>query len=107
MRFAKLSDFKGGWVIGDFEPTMLKTDQFEVAVLHHTAGKQIEKHYQVIATEYNVMISGKMNVNGTIVTSGDVFTYEPMEITEVEVLEDTVVICVKTPSIPNDKVVID
>lgn len=106
MRFAKLSDFKGGWVIGDFEPTMLKTDQFEVAVLHHTAGKQIEKHYQVIATEYNVMISGKMNVNGTIVTSGDVFTYEPMEITEVEVLEDTVVICVKTPSIPNDKVVI-
>lgn len=107
MRFAKLEDFKGGWIIGNFEPTMLKTEDFEVAVLHHAAGKVIEKHYQIIATEYNVMISGKMNVNGTIVTAGDVFTYEPMELTEVEVLEETVVICVKTPSIPSDKVVVE
>lgn len=107
MKFGKLKDFKGGWFIGDFEPSILRTKDFEVAVLYHDAGKKIEKHYQLIATEYNVMISGKMNVNGHIVESGDVFTYEPLELTIVEVLEDTVVICVKSPSIPDDKVVVE
>lgn len=104
MRFDRLENFWKGWVIGNFEPSILKTDQFEVAVLHHHAGQCIPVHYQKIATEYNIMISGKMIVNDVAVTAGDVFVYEPMEITRVIVIQDTVVVCVKTPSIPEDKV---
>lgn len=106
MRFDRLENFWKGWVIGNFEPSILKTDQFEVAVLHHEAGLHIPVHYQIVATEYNIMISGKMTVNNREVTAGDVFVYEPMEITRVVVLEDTVVVCIKTPSIPEDKVLV-
>jgi quercetin dioxygenase-like cupin family protein len=106
MRFNRLENFWNGWIIGNFDPSILKTDQFEVAVLHHRAGLHIPVHYQITATEYNIMISGKMIVNDVEVTSGDVFVYEPKEITRVVVLEDTVVVCIKTPSIPGDKVLV-
>jgi translation initiation factor IF-1 len=102
-----ITDFKNGWFIGNFEPTLFKTKDFEVAVLHHKKGKVIEKHYQKIATEYNVLISGKMLANGVEINPGDVFVYNPLEITDVQVLEETVVICIKTPSIPEDKICIE
>ena len=40
MKVSKLSDYTRGWVIGDFEPSILKTKDFEVAVLTHKQGEQ-------------------------------------------------------------------
>ena len=51
MRFDRLENFWKGWVIGNFEPSILKTDQFEVAILHHEAGLEIPVHYQKIASK--------------------------------------------------------
>lgn len=101
-----ISDFKNGWFIGDFDPSLLKTKDFEVAVINHKKNDLIEKHYQKTATEYNVIISGKLLANGVEMLPGDVFVFFPKEITDVTVLEDTTVVCVKTPSIPEDKICI-
>jgi hypothetical protein len=38
MDIFKMKDMKGGWFIGDFQPTAFKTDQFEVCYKHHTKG---------------------------------------------------------------------
>ena len=35
MKITKLSDYTRGWIIGDFEPSIFRTKDFEVAVLNH------------------------------------------------------------------------
>ena len=39
MKVSKLSDYTRGWIIGDFEPSILKTKDFEVAVFNHSKGE--------------------------------------------------------------------
>ena len=46
-----------------------------------------------------------MILQKTELKTGDIFTLNPFEIADPEFLEDTEIICVKTPSI-NDKVTI-
>jgi hypothetical protein len=38
MRTYSLADMKGGWFVGDFSPTVLRTPDFEVAVKEYAAG---------------------------------------------------------------------
>ena len=103
MKKHNLSDFWRGWFIGNFEPSLLKTDQFEVSILKHAKGEQWAKHYHAIATEYNVLLKGSMKINGELMIEGDVFVIEPGEAAEPEFLEDCTLVCVKTPSLPGDK----
>ena len=99
-----ISNFTRGWFIGDFEPSLLQTKDFEVAIITHTKGEKIPRHYHPVATEYNVMLSGSMFVNGQKKKKGDMFTFDPNEVCNVKVLEDSEVLCVKVPSIQGDKV---
>lgn len=103
MKTAKLNNMWRGWFIGNFEPSVLKTDQFEVALLSHKKGEIWQKHYHAIATEYNLLISGKMTICGTLIESGDIFILEPYELSEPVFHEDCLIVCVKTPSLPKDK----
>ena len=103
MKKYRIEDFHRGWFIGNFEPSLLKTDQFEVSLLRHSKGEKWASHYHAIATEYNVLITGMMKINGETLTDGDVFVFEPGDIADPEFLEDCVLVCVKTPSIPGDK----
>lgn len=98
-----IDEFYRGWFIGNFEPSLLKTDQFEVSILKHAKGEQWAKHYHAIATEYNVLLKGSMKINGELMIEGDVFVIEPGEAAEPEFLEDCTLVCVKTPSLPGDK----
>lgn len=98
-----IDEFHRGWFIGNFEPSLLKTDQFEVSILKHAKGEQWAKHYHAIATEYNVLLKGSMKINGELMIEGDVFVIEPGEAAEPEFLEDCTLVCVKTPSLPGDK----
>jgi len=54
----KLTDMRQGWLIGDFEPSVLRTEGFEVAVKYYKAGDQEENHYHKTAREITVVISG-------------------------------------------------
>ena len=49
------------------------------------------------------MVRGNMILQGKELKTGDVFILEPYEIADPEFLEDTEIICVKTPSL-NDKI---
>jgi len=103
MKVSKLSDFSNGWFIGDFEPTLLKTSQFEVAHHKYIKGYKGIPHTHKVSTEYNYVISGKLIASGEEVNSGEIFTYFPNEVSDVTFLEDTDLIIIKSPSIPNDK----
>jgi mannose-6-phosphate isomerase-like protein (cupin superfamily) len=99
-------DFKGGWFIGDFEPSVLRTKEFEVNVRTHKKGEKWDAHYHKEATEYNVLVSGKMDICGSIIGSNTVFVIEPEEIAAPVFLEDCVVVCIKTPSNTGDKYIV-
>jgi len=102
MKRAKLNDMVKGWFIGHFEPSILKTDQFEVGVLQRKKGGE-EPHYHAVATEYNILLSGNLTLSGESILPGDIFVIEPNEIVYPFYHEDSTILCVKTPSIPNDK----
>lgn len=103
MKKYNLKDFYRGWFIGNFDPNIFKTDNFEVGLLSHSKGEQWAKHYHVIATEYNLLVSGSMIIHKTKIEPGDIFVLEPYEIADPEFLEDCTVMCIKIPSIPGDK----
>jgi quercetin dioxygenase-like cupin family protein len=103
MKKQKLDDMTRGWFIGNFEPSVLKTKDFEVGVLTHKKGEVWKKHYHKLGTEYNVLINGKMFICDTEINEGEIFTIDPYEIADPVFLEDCTVVCIKTPSVPGDK----
>ena len=105
MKIFKLSDMHKGWFVGDFKPTAFATKDFEVNYRTHPAGSNWEVHYHSKTTEINLIVKGKMKFNGTILEKEDIFIVEPWQISDPEFIEDTTVICVRTPSL-NDKKVI-
>lgn len=104
MKIEQLSKMTGGWFIGNFEPSLFKTNDCEVAVKSYNKGDYEESHYHKIATEYTVIITGSVKMNGIIYKAGDIIVMEPYEETDFECLEDgTTNVVVKMPGANNDK----
>jgi hypothetical protein len=103
MKTANIKDFKAGWFIGDFEPALFRTKDFEIAHHFYPRGFKGTPHTHRVATEVNYIVSGKLIASGSSLGSGDIFTYYPHDVSNVEFLEDTQLIVVKFPSVPSDK----
>jgi quercetin dioxygenase-like cupin family protein len=103
MKIAKLDDMIKGWFIGNFDPTLIKTNDVEVAVKEYKKGDCEDKHYHKVATEITVVVSGRVRMNGIEYSKGDIIVIEPNESTDFEALEDTVSAVVKFPGASNDK----
>lgn len=103
MKVQKLDKMTRGWFIGDFEPSVFKTKDFEVGIMNHPKGQIWQAHYHAIATEYNVLLSGKMRICNTDLEAGDIFVIEPNEVADPIFYEDCTIICVKVPSSSKDK----
>jgi len=103
MKKYKISDFHRGWFIGNFDPSLLKTKEFEVGLLFHPKGEKWPNHIHKVGTEYNVLIEGHMIINNIEIHAGEIFVIEPNMPADAKFLEDCKILCVKTPSIPGDK----
>lgn len=104
MQTARLNDMVKGWFIGNFEPSLHKTNDVEVAVKEYKKGDYEDRHHHRIATEYTVIIRGRVRMNGVEYTTGDIIVMEPHESTDFECLEDdTINVVVKLPGASNDK----
>lgn len=103
MKTAKLDEMTKGWFIGNFEPSLLKTNACEVAVKTYQKGEVESKHYHKIATEYTVIISGKVRMFDTVFSEGDIVIAQPGDVTDFEALTDAVNVVVKLPGANDDK----
>ena len=103
MKVAKIEDFVRGWFIGDFEPSMLKTDAAEVACKIYKAGDYEEFHHHKVATEITVIVKGRAEMNGVEYGRGDVIVIEPGEGTDFRALTDAENVVVKVPCVKGDK----
>ena len=103
MKQYKLSDAGArGWFVGDFPEAVFQTKDFEVCYQTNPRG-HTASHLHNIITEITLVTSGKLLTNGRIYTAGDIYIMEPGDISQTEYLEETSVITIKTPSIPEDK----
>jgi hypothetical protein len=91
-----------GWFIGDFDGAVHRTKDFEVTYQKNPR-TQTPSHIHKLAYEITLVINGRQIVNGEMFTSGDICVLEPGDISQIEYLEETEVITIKVPSVPNDK----
>ena len=103
MKLAKLGNMKNGWFVGNFEPTVLKTNDVEVAVKKYKANDYEKKHFHKIATEITLIVSGEVEMNKKRYREGDIIVIEPNEATDFLAITDAMTIVVKKPSAKDDK----
>ncbi len=103
MQVAKLDEMKLGWFIGNFSPSLYVTEDVEVAVKEYKAGDHEDWHYHKIATEFTVVISGVVEMNGKRFSKGDIIVMPSGEGTDFRVIEDAVTTVVKIPGATQDK----
>lgn len=77
MKKFRLSEMKGGWFAGDFEPSCLRTRDFEAGVKRYRAGDSEPAHVHRRLTEITVLVSGRAEINGEALAPGDIFLAEP------------------------------
>ena len=103
MQRYKLSDCGArGWFIGDFDGAVHRTKDFEVTYQKNPRS-QTASHIHKLAYEITLVISGRQICNGEMFTAGDICILEPGDISQIEYLEETEVVTIKTPSVPSDK----
>lgn len=103
MKTARLDGMVKGWFVGNFEPSLYRTSDVEVAVKSYHAGDHEAAHYHKVATELTVVTKGKVRMNGTEYGEGDIIVMEPGDVTDFEALTDAENVVVKLPGANNDK----
>ena len=91
-----------GWFIGDFDNAVFRTKDFEVTYQKNSRS-QTASHIHKLAYEITLVISGRQICNGQMFAAGDICILEPGDISQIEYLEETEVVTIKTPSVPSDK----
>lgn len=107
MDIYKLSSMKGGWFVGNFEPSLYKTNDVEVAVKSYKKGDYEASHYHKIATEYTVVVKGKVRMNNVEYQEGDIIVIYPGEATDFYAVEESVNVVVKIPGANSDKYIVE
>ena len=92
-----------GWFIGNFEPSLFITNNVEVGVKKYLAGDYEDSHYHEIATEFTVIISGVVEMNGTLYKENDIIKIKPGVKANFKAVSDVVTVVVKLPGANNDK----
>lgn len=116
MQIHDLKDFKRGWFIGNFLPTIYRCNQ-EVGIQKYVAGEQHAAHYHARGTEINVVISGECSFKLTDIIEdihdyveiheGQCIKISPYVVTQFDALTDCQLLVIKTVSDINDKFIVD
>lgn len=102
MKTYSLDNFKNGWIVGNFQPSILKGD-FEVGLHRHKKGEHHQDHFHKKSTEINLVVSGEISINNCFFKKNDIFVLEPYEVSQVEYLTDVEILVIRDMSDPTDK----
>lgn len=107
MKVDHLDRMVRGWFVGDFDPTLYRTGEVEIAVKHYLAGEHEQTHHHAIATELTVIVSGTARMAGREFGAGEIVVLEPGEASDFTALTDVTAVAVKLPGAKDDKYVSD
>ncbi|MCX8130432.1 MAG: hypothetical protein N3I35_10070 [Clostridia bacterium] len=103
MELRRLESMINGWFVGNFEPSLYKTKEVEVAVKEYMAGDYEQPHLHKIATEITVIVSGEAEMNNIRYMQGDIIVLYPGEVTDFKAVMPTTSVVVKIPGANSDK----
>lgn len=103
MKNYKLKSFIKGWFVGNFDPTLIQTNDVEIGVKEYKAGDYEDFHHHRIATEITCILSGEVEMNGERYKEGDIILIEPFEGTDFKAITDAKNLVVKYPGANDDK----
>ncbi len=98
-----LDEMFKGWFIGNFEPSLYKTNEVEVGVKKYKMGEFENSHFHKIATEFTVIVSGTVEMNGIQYGENNIIKIVPGVSTNFKALTDVITVVVKLPGANNDK----
>jgi hypothetical protein len=101
-----LDDMVRGWFIGNFSPSLFKTNEVEVGIRKYKAGETDELHYHKLATEYTAILDGEVEMNGKIYSDGHIIVIKPGIMTDFRAITDVTTVVVKLPGGSNDKYIV-
>tara|TARA_R110001592_G_scaffold339310_1_gene626991 strand:+ start:3739 stop:4062 length:324 start_codon:yes stop_codon:yes gene_type:complete len=107
LKLSNIKDFTKGWFVGNFEPSLIKTNDVEVGYKEYKQGDKESRHYHKIATEITVIIKGEVLMNNIKYKQGSVIEIPAGEVTNFECLLDAKTLVVKYPGASNDKYEVD
>ncbi len=102
-----IADMKNGWIIGNFVPTLFKTNDFEIAIKEYKIGDYEQKHFHQIAEEFTVIIQGEVQMNNVKFVSGDIIHVPKNCSTDFKAISDVQTVVIKIPSVKNDKFIVN
>lgn len=102
----KLDSMFKGWFVGNFEPTVLSTNDVEVGVKKYKKGEYEGSHFHKIATEVTLILDGEVLMNNQKYVAGDIITIEPNIATNFKALTDVTTVVVKHPGANDDKYIL-
>ena len=97
MKVFALKDMVNGWMVGDFDPAVYKTKNFEVGYHTYKKNAPTQNHYHKDSTE----------INGKRFTDGDIFVLEPYMVSESKFYKDTELVVIRNSSNANDKYIVN
>ena len=92
--------------VDEFKPSFFKSSLYEIEILKYKLGEKHIFYYHKISSEINLLLKGKMKINGCNIYTTQIFIYEPKQIICREFLEDCEILCIKIPSINDDNYII-
>ncbi len=95
-----------GWFIGNFEPSLFKTNDVEVGVKKYKEGDCELSHFHKISTEFTLILDGIVEMNNIRYESGDIVKIEPGEASDFMAITDVTTVVVKLPGANNDKYIV-
>jgi hypothetical protein len=107
MKIYKLKDFTKGWVVGDFELSIIHMKEAEFMVRYYKKGDHEARHVHRIADEITVIVSGSFVMNDQRLGQGDVVHLPHGTSTNFLCLEDGANAVFKTPSVLGDKYLVN
>jgi len=103
MKISELKNFTKGWFVGNFDPSLIKTNDVEIGIKEYKSGDYEDFHHHRIATEITCILSGEVEMNGKRYKEGDIILIEPFEGTDFKAITNAKNLVVKYPGVNNDK----
>jgi len=103
MEIFKLNKMTKGWFVGDFEPSIIRTNSCEVGIKAYKKGTKELSHYHKASKEITAIIKGKAKINEHILFEGDIILIDENEVAQFEAIEDVITVVYKSKSLVNDK----
>lgn len=102
MKHFQEKNMKFGYVIGNFDPSAIKTDCVEIAFKTMTKGTLDAGYYRKVDKEFLIILDGKLEVDKKIYGKGDIFVFDIGEIINLFAVDDTRIMIAKFPGTKGD-----